>query len=173
MNIWKTSLITAFAFIGITTTVLYSSCEQDPCLDLKCKNGGACVEGLCRCKTGFEGAECEIKAADKFLGLYIGERTCTGSPISDSVLIFLDEYPDKVKMVQYSRMQDTLKGTVGDYNSENYLINFEDYSRDNYRRTTSASLSRNGFENLTVYNEIIEDISVSQNKEICNFIGRK
>jgi len=170
MKIWKTTLISAFAFFGISSTVLYTSCEQDACLDLKCKNGGSCAEGFCRCKTGYEGAECEIIAADKFLGRYIGQRACTGSPISDTIEIFLDQYPDKVKMVQHSRPADTLSGTVKGYETDGYAISFAEYSRDNYRRYTTAKLLLDQ-RKLSVYNEITEDITISTNKEVCNFLG--
>lgn len=173
MKVWKITFITVVAFFGIGSAVLYSSCERDACLDLHCLNGGACAEGYCRCKTGYEGAECEINAADKFLGLYIGDKTCVGSPIPDTILIYLDEYPNKVKMVQYSSIQDTLSGTTGDYTTEGYELNFDDYSRGNYRRHTSAKLSPNGFQNLTVYNEFVTDVTVSTDKDVCNFIGRK
>jgi hypothetical protein len=173
MKVWKITFITMLAFFAVGSIVLYSSCERDACLDLKCRNGGACAEGYCRCKTGYEGAECEIMAADKFLGLYIGERTCVGSPVPDTVLIFLDDYPNKVKMVQFSRKEDTLSGTTGSYSSEGYDLNFEDYSRGNYRRHSSAKLSPNGFKNLSVYNEYVADVTVSNEKEVCNFLGRK
>lgn len=170
MKIWKTTLIAAFAFFGITSTVLYTSCERDACLDLKCRNGGSCAEGFCRCKTGYEGAECEISAADKFLGRYIGERTCTGSPLSDTIEIFLDQYPDKVKMVQYSRIADTLSGTVKEYDTDGYAISFSEYSRDNYRRYSTGKLFLDQ-RKLSVYNEFTEDITVSTGKEVCNFLG--
>ncbi|HTN44888.1 MAG TPA: hypothetical protein VL098_00970 [Flavipsychrobacter sp.] len=174
MQLWKTTFITVCAFLGVTSTMLYTSCEQDPCLDLKCEHGGSCAEGLCRCKVGYEGAECEIMAADKFLGLYVGERACDGlTPIRDSVIIFLDKYPNKVKLVQTSRINDTLSGTTGDLTTEGYSIQFDDYSRENYRRYSRAVLSRNGFKNLTVFNQVVEDVTVSTDKKICDFIGRK
>lgn len=168
MNIWKSVFISAFSFLGVATTVLYSSCERDACLSLKCKNGGSCAEGFCRCKTGYEGAECENMAADKFLNKFIGQKTCAGTPTPDTILIFLDTYPNKIKMVQFSRKEDTLTGTA-----DKYHIRFDDYARDNYRRFSSADLSGGNFEKITVYNEFINDISVSSVKEVCNFQGFK
>ena len=170
MKFLKKTLITIIACLGVSSTTLFTSCEQDACLDLKCRNGGSCAEGFCRCKTGYEGAECEINAADKFLGLYIGQRTCTGSPVVDTVLVYLDSYPDKVKMVQYSSKEDTLSGTVQQYENDSYAIDFVEYSRNDYRRFSSAKLFLDR-ERLSVYNEITQDITVPTPKEVCNFIG--
>ncbi|HQE11488.1 MAG TPA: hypothetical protein PLQ78_01940 [Flavipsychrobacter sp.] len=168
MNIWKTVFISAFSFLGVASTVLYSSCEQDACLSLKCRNGGSCAEGFCRCKTGYEGAECETRAADKFLYLFIGQKTCAGAPVPDTVLIYLDQYPNKIKMVQYSKKEDTLTGVA-----DKYHVRFDDYARGNYRRFSSADLSSGEFEKISIYNEYINDVTVSSVKEACNFQGFK
>jgi len=59
MKLLKYTLLPALFFIGIASSVLYTSCEKDYCTLLKCKNGGSCAEGFCRCKSGYEGTECE------------------------------------------------------------------------------------------------------------------
>jgi hypothetical protein len=113
MKLWKNTLISAMAFMGISSTVLYTSCEQDSCLDLVCKNGGSCADGFCRCQTGFEGTECEIKAGTKFIGRFIGNVKCNElPPLTDTVDIWMSQEPNQLKMVQYSRKFDTVSGTA-------------------------------------------------------------
>src|SRR5690606_5316654 len=113
MRFWKHTLITAFAFIGISSTVLYTSCEQDACIDLKCRNGGSCSEGFCRCKAGYEGAECEHTALEKFVAVYYGYTKCNeDAPRIDSVRIRKVTEPNVVSVIKYSRFADTLTGTV-------------------------------------------------------------
>src|SRR5438046_575325 len=102
MKFWKHTLLSAVAFIGIATTVLYTACEKDSCTDLKCKNGGACAEGFCRCVTGFEGAECELKIANRFIGTYYGYTHCNSDPsILDTLEVYIKNEPDIVEMYRH------------------------------------------------------------------------
>lgn len=46
-------------FIALLTSVLFiSSCEKDPCDDVKCLNGGYCDNGNCNCAPGYTGDDC-------------------------------------------------------------------------------------------------------------------
>lgn len=36
------------------------SCEDDPCDNQNCLNGGVCISGQCECPSGFSGLNCEI-----------------------------------------------------------------------------------------------------------------
>lgn len=116
MNFWKTSLITAFAFLGTTSAVVFSSCEENTCLKLKCLNGGSCTDGLCRCASGYEGAECETEAITKFRGIFRGSTECTGIPAAfvDSVAIFPFKSPNVMSVVVYNSVggEDTIRATV-------------------------------------------------------------
>lgn len=165
MKLWKHTLISAIAFLGVSTTVLYTSCEQDSCLDLKCRNGGACAEGFCRCPTGYEGTECEIKSADKFIGLFIGNKTCVNTPpFADTAEVFMYQEPNQVKFVLHSNIADTLTGTVvGDH------LTVAEISSGNYKRNVSADVLNN---KLTIYDEQIINVNTGQ-KTVCNFIGFK
>lgn len=113
MNFWKTSLITALAFVGIGSAVVFSACEEDACLKLKCRNGGACTDGLCRCPSGYEGSECEYDAASKFVGHYYGDTKCgTQPPAYDSTYIFEAKKPNVLGVVVYYNRLDTIQATV-------------------------------------------------------------
>src|SRR5690606_38981213 len=150
MKLWKHTLITAFAFLGISSTVLYTSCEKDSCADLKCQNRGTCVEGFCRCPSGYEGTECETEAAEKFLGRFIGFYTCPeSSPMVDTVDIWKFQAPDQIRLVLRSRIQDTLAGTV---NGQNLI--FSNQTGDNYLKYTKAEVLG---DKLTVFSEEVYD----------------
>jgi len=163
MKLWKHTLITAFAFFGISTAVLYTSCEKDSCADLKCRNGGSCAEGFCRCQTGYEGTECEQQAATKFLGRYIGHFTCPGNPsLTDTVDIWLLQAPNKVKFVDHSAITDTLSATVNGTD-----LTFQTETNGNYKKYTRAELISN---KITVYTEETLDVNTGQ-RNTCSFIG--
>lgn len=42
-----------------------------------CDNGGACNGNHCLCPAGYEGARCEVKTRDRFLGNYTAMRSDT------------------------------------------------------------------------------------------------
>ena len=97
MKSLKSLLIASVRFFGISALVLSSSCEQDPCLDLDCKQGASCSEGFCQCPVGYEGSECEITAASRFVGKYVGISQCNQDPQkTDTATIVLDKDPNKV-----------------------------------------------------------------------------
>lgn len=111
MQFWKSTLFTVAAFLGITSTVLYTSCEKDSCTDLRCKNGGSCAEGFCRCTTGFEGAECEIKTAARFLGTYYGYTHCDQDPsLLDTMVIYIRQEPNVLEFYRYGNPTDVITG---------------------------------------------------------------
>jgi hypothetical protein len=97
MKNWKSLLITTLSFFGIVTMLLVSSCEKDPCTELSCRNGGTCSDGYCQCPTGYEGAECDITSASRFVGKYAGSLRCNNFPIqADTVTIQLVKEPDEI-----------------------------------------------------------------------------
>jgi hypothetical protein len=165
MKLWKHSLITAFAFIGISTTVVYTSCEKDSCIDLKCVNGGSCADGFCRCPTGYEGTECQIKAATKFLGRFIGNYTCPAEqPLKDTVDIWLLKDPNEVKFVEHSNITDTLIGTAAGID-----LTFAEQSSGNTKKYNKAEVLG---DKITVYIDQIYDVNTG-NRKACSFIGYK
>lgn len=113
MNFWKTTMISACAFLGISSTVLYTSCEQDACLDLKCRNGGTCTDGFCRCASGYEGTQCEYSVAMKFVGHYYGDTKCDSQPsYIDSAYVYIEKSPNIIGVVRHNYLKDTFFATV-------------------------------------------------------------
>ncbi len=39
--------------------VCFTSCEENPCEDVFCLNGGDCFEGECKCPSGYSGKNCD------------------------------------------------------------------------------------------------------------------
>lgn len=163
MKIWKHTLLSAMAFLGVAATVLYTSCEKDTCEGLNCQNGGSCAEGFCRCPTGYEGTECETMAGTKFVGKFIGNYTCPSvSPLKDTVEIWFTQQPNKVKFVQYSRIHDTIAGTAIGTD-----LFFETQTSGGYRKYTKATVQNL---KLTVFLDEVFNINTGE-KLTCNFIG--
>jgi hypothetical protein len=165
MKFWKHTLITAVSFLGIATTVLYTACEKDSCTDLKCKNGGSCAEGFCRCPSGYEGSECEIKTATRFVGVFTGNTRCNQSPgIIDTLEVMMKTEPNVVKMVLHSNITDTLVGTV---NGNSVAV--ADYNENNQAKYVNVTLDR---KKITLYVENVTNVAAGT-KSVCNFIGYK
>jgi hypothetical protein len=79
------------SFVAIAGTVLYTSCEKNPCNHVNCLNGGSCNKGTCRCPTGYEGPQCETKAVSRFIGVYPGFTGCdAGAQVIDTAFITED-----------------------------------------------------------------------------------
>ena len=167
MKYWKYSLITAIAFFGITSTVLFSSCEQDSCLDLNCKNGGSCADGFCRCQTGYEGTECEILAGIKFVGRFIGNVKCDDlPPLVDTIEIWMSAEPNQLTLVQHSRKFDTIKGIAsGQY------MNVPVFYNGSSRKSVNVLIDAR---RLAYFIEEVGDTTTLEGtKHVCNFIGFK
>ncbi|WP_276134456.1 hypothetical protein [Polluticoccus soli] len=114
MKLWKHTLVTALAFFGICTIVVQSACDRDSCLTLKCKNEAPCVNGFCQCPTGYEGAECQSPATDRFLGSYFGNTTCSSTmlPVADSAAINIEKNPNVIYLTLKSRPGAKYIGTI-------------------------------------------------------------
>lgn len=63
----KTILLASVATIGIFSSVVFSSCNPDPCKDIVCANSGTCTDGTCVCAIGYEGTLCETESRAKFI----------------------------------------------------------------------------------------------------------
>lgn len=157
MKLWKHTFITALAFFGVCSMVVYSSCDRDPCLTLKCSVNAACVNGFCQCPTGYEGTQCEIEAFDKILGTYYGNTKCGFTPFADTVVVDQYEHPNKVTIHQYSRGDEKFIGTIS---GREILI--RDDANGKYMNVILDQDRK-----LTIYTEDMVDGS----KRACTFVG--
>ncbi len=177
MKFWKHTFVAVAAFLAVSSTVVYTSCEKDACLDLKCMNGGACTDGFCSCPTGFEGVTCDEFTAGKFLASFYGETRCvedtTEYPyIIDTIDIYLRD-STTLTLVQHSKLADTFFGTVEpvDKNigvASRYLIIPTD-TVGNFVRKVKVELHDN--RRLTVYTQRTR--TTDSVKTDCEFIGYK
>lgn len=114
----KSILLSAFAFLAVGSIVLGTSCEQDPCTQLTCQNGGRCQSGTCDCPAGYEGSECEIKSTSRFIGVYKGVTRCNYNNVvfpmvyADSAVIRLHEEPNKINL-QFFAGTTTIANFIG------------------------------------------------------------
>ncbi len=162
MSFWKSLFLGAAAFLAVATTVTYTACEKDACTDLKCRNGGNCAEGFCRCKTGYEGAECELKQTDKFLGTYVGYNHCNTEPaLIDTVNVFFQSEPN---VLRFYRRADSLTQYIGVPSSYNIIV--DDAVNGNNRRHVNAIIDG---KELTVE---VENYT-GTTKSICSFVGTR
>ncbi|MBK6818670.1 MAG: calcium-binding EGF-like domain-containing protein [Bacteroidetes bacterium] len=69
----KSILMASFLTVGIFSTALFTSCNQDKCKDTVCNNGGTCNEtdGSCNCPVGYEGSNCDTESRTKLIGSFL------------------------------------------------------------------------------------------------------
>lgn len=166
MKNWKLSIIAILSFFALATTVVFTSCEQDPCIDLDCKNGGSCSDGYCQCPTGFEGAECEYTSASRFVGMYAGNIKCGNFPNeTDTVVIELIEAPNKVRMTIAGGNTSVIimEGTAA--TPETYFVGHSDEAVEVHAYATVDG------DALYVYMESLSKLNPQ--RQICRFSGRK
>jgi hypothetical protein len=77
MKSFKQIVLGVILTLGAFTTVTYTACNKDECKDVVCQNGGTCSGGTCTCPTGYEGAHCDTLSRTKFVGVYVGDESCT------------------------------------------------------------------------------------------------
>ena len=161
MKFWKNTLLTITAFLGVAAMVFYTSCEKDSCVDLKCKNGGSCADDFCRCPTGYEGAECEIKIANRFLGTYYGYQHCGNNPsLLDTVEVYMKAEPNIVELYRHSTPNEKIDGTATDYD-----IVVPEQTVNNSTIDINVTLDVN---KITLFEESVD---AGGDKSVCNFIG--
>lgn len=164
MKTFKYILITTLCFLGLSGAVFVTSCEVDPCSELSCKNGGNCINGLCSCPAGYEGAECEFKSADRFLGKYAGLSRCGIYPaVEDTATIVLISYPDQVE-VQIGLGNTSILKSQGTARTP-YII-FPVYEDGGVKVTTTAVIDN---KQLTFYKETLN--KTTGGRDVCEFIG--
>ncbi len=75
--IMKKQLLSIIGVMALALTMTFTSCDDDPCKDVTCNNGGVCLDGLCDCSsTGYEGADCAVAWKDKYIGSYNATEDC-------------------------------------------------------------------------------------------------
>ena len=157
MKFWKHTLITAFAFFGVASTVLYSSCTEDGCKVLKCRNGGTCNDGFCKCPSGYEGQQCETAVSDKFIGYYYGNTKCSGFPeVIDSARVFHAGGPERIGVFRYA-VPDTFYAIVSPEG-----IAMPDPAANNSHQVT-----------ITLENNRVGLHIIKTDGTVCDFIGTR
>ena len=167
----KKGLLAVVAVLGLSTTLFYAACEKDSCTELKCKNGGSCADNFCRCPSGYEGAECEIKQSDRFTGKWGGSTRCSnetpdnpiGPNVNDTLFIFQSKTATSVGVVLKQNIRDTFYGVVSGRD-----INFNDVNNGNSRITRHIVLNDKNI-NYVIVNT--RDVNNSRTQTECNFVG--
>lgn len=164
MTRWKLSLLTFFVFATLSSLVLFSACEKDPCTELKCKNGSACTEGFCRCPTGYEGAECEYKTSWRVIGTFVGYNHCNDLPaLNDTLDVRQAAQPNIVEFsLRRNNATEVIRGTV-----DGYSIIVPDEQVADYLRRVHAVVDHNQI------NLVIDRGYGPGQKTVCNFVGTR
>jgi hypothetical protein len=62
--------VTIFSSCGKSGPLKYNGTIINPCENKVCYNGGTCLDGICNCPAGFEGADCNTTWNSRYVGNY-------------------------------------------------------------------------------------------------------
>lgn len=82
-NIRPVFLTLAFV-AGITSTVMYISCNKNKCGSVTCQNGSTCSGSKCVCPKGYSGPSCGLGWTDPLVGTYTCHRSNCSPAIADT-----------------------------------------------------------------------------------------
>lgn len=112
----KIILGTVLIFLAIASGVVFNACTKDPCKDVSCKNNGVCRDGRCKCGEGFEGAYCEIRMYEKFIGTWQGTYRCNGDvPSGRMVIIAPGEKGNAISLYNIFTQNQSINAIVNGY----------------------------------------------------------
>lgn len=165
----KTVLLSGFLTLGAFSLIAYTSCtkkDKDKCDGVVCQHNGTCVDGTCKCPTGYEGPNCETLSALKYAGFWgatddcnIGDRT--GAELEYFITISPNNSdPLKVDVKGVANTDYTLSATLGD----STLVISEQAAADN--RTYSGEITYLTANTMKLKFNIKD--STGQYVEVCN-----
>lgn len=141
MKFWKYTLIAATAILSISSSMFYASCTKDSCQNLKCENGGTCAADFCNCPTGYDGAVCENKITDRYVGTYAGGiLPLNGQPYKvDTVDVYVSSEPMTLSVVRRKDKTNVYTGLLQDQTN---TIVIPDIVSDNYKKVINVSIKK-------------------------------
>ena len=120
-------------FLFIPVLLLFSaltSCIKNHCSGVVCKSGGVCVNDICACPSGYEGAHCEAAWSSKFTGSwhatdsYIRDTTHHHYDVSVSALnadsLLVQNFSSAIDI--HGRPVDTVTGLFYSFSAELKVI---------------------------------------------------
>ncbi len=131
-NILLTALLTIVGF----SSLIYTACHKDKCVNMTCLNLGRCDNGICTCPAGFEGLRCDTLSRNKFIYRFNGGDSC--------------HVPVKFSQYHITFVTNTAKPT--EMVMKNFLNNQDDSAFCTIWATDSFSFE--GSNNSTTYNGI-------------------
>ncbi|HTN18567.1 MAG TPA: hypothetical protein VL092_12835 [Chitinophagaceae bacterium] len=139
MQFLKKSILAAASLFIVSATVLSSCAPKSSCDTLVCKNGGTCAADFCSCVTGYDGAQCENKITDRYIGTYAGyTRPRQGQPTHlDTVDVYVSANPLTLSVV---RRRDPATIFTGVIQNQNNTIVVNDLINENVRTVVNISI---------------------------------
>jgi hypothetical protein len=139
MQFLKKSILAAASLFIVSATLLSSCAPKSSCDTLVCQNGGTCAADFCSCVTGYDGAQCENKITDRYIGTYAGfTRPRAGQATHlDTVDVYLYSNPLTLSVV---RRRDPATIYTGVIQNQNNTIVINDVINENSRKVINVSI---------------------------------
>ena len=139
MQFLKKSILAAASLFIVSATLLSSCAPKSSCDTLVCQNGGTCAADFCSCVTGYDGAQCENKITDRYIGTYAGFTRPRGGQAThiDTVDVYLSSSPLTLSVV---RRRDPATIYTGVVQTKNNTIVIPDLVKENIRSVINVSI---------------------------------
>jgi len=173
MKIFKLSKMLMVALALFTGVATFTSCEDDPCDDTICNNGGLCVEGNCDCADGYSGATCDDLDRDVVLGTGgssiwdVDNEICNGnaSPAYDVTMTAPSASEVELRLANFWNVfTNSVEATV---NGSEIAIASQDPDNDGFLVEGTGTLSQDG-NSITWNYKITDSNSTPNDVSSCN-----
>jgi hypothetical protein len=158
-------LLIAFLIVGVMSALVYTSCKKDKCVDVACKNLGACFDGNCTCLAGYEGSRCDTLSRKKFIYTWNGADSCTAGL--------------RAGVNQYPIYFQTIVSKPKEMQMKHFLNNWDDSANCTMQSTDSFTFTGNN--NSTVYRghgklfndtlKLVYDVDIDTVHFSCKWVG--
>ncbi|MCY7410081.1 MAG: calcium-binding EGF-like domain-containing protein, partial [Chitinophagales bacterium] len=105
----RISITSLIKFLSALNLMLLFSACGNPCKEVICNNGGACVDGVCNCPPGYSGEDCSQLTRDLYLGTYNVSEECPNLN-AYTVNIFADTI--SLKRIRIANFSNSFSNTV-------------------------------------------------------------
>jgi hypothetical protein len=113
-------------FLYILTFILLTASCSNPCKNIDCTGNGSCNQGICICKKGFEGRECDQEIRKKFLGNFdVTEECSSGATIYDIKVDSDSENAEKIILHNIYNKDYKISAVV---NSDQFIIDTAEFA---------------------------------------------
>jgi len=159
MQFLKKIILSTTTLFTFSAMQLLSSCApKNSCDTLVCQNGGTCASEFCSCVTGYDGAQCENKITDRYIGTYAGNtRPRNGQAThKDTVDVYVSANPLTLSLLRRRQPELIFNGVIQSANNSIVINDIIDGANRTVINATLKAASIISHENKILNLNVVE-----------------